>query len=200
MTKKIGVLALQGAVTEHILSLEKLGACATAVKLPADLDGLDGLIIPGGESTAIGRLIREQHLEEPLRAFFEAGKPIFGTCAGLILCSTDRSHPTGDLRLGFIEMEVERNGFGRQIDSFEALLPFEGIAEPVEAVFIRAPYIQSVGAGVTVLATIDGKIVAAETDQILITAFHPELTDDLAVLQYFLEKVNQGSTNGRTVH
>ncbi|MGB9343240.1 pyridoxal 5'-phosphate synthase glutaminase subunit PdxT, partial [Trichococcus sp.] len=139
MTKKIGVLALQGAVTEHLQALTKLGVTATAVKLPADLDGLDGLVIPGGESTAIGRLIREQHLEEPLRAFHAAGTAIFGTCAGLILCSTDSSHAPDELRLGFIDIEVERNGFGRQVDSFEALLPFEGIAEPVEAVFIRAP-------------------------------------------------------------
>ena len=189
MTNKIGVLALNGAVTEHLQALTKLGVTASAVKLPADLDGLDGLIIPGGESTAIGRLIREQHLEEPLRKFFAAGKAIFGTCAGLILCSTDSSHAPDELRLGFIDIAVERNGFGRQVDSFEALLPFEGIAEPVESVFIRAPYIRSVGKGVRVLASIDGKIVAAENDQILVTAFHPELTDDLSVFEYFLKKV-----------
>ena len=189
MTKKIGVLALQGAVTEHLQALNKLGITASSVKLPADLDGLDGLIIPGGESTAIGRLIREQHLEEPLRAFHATGTAIFGTCAGLILCSTDSDHVPEELRLGFIGIAVERNGFGRQVDSFEALLPFEGIAEPVEAVFIRAPYIRSVGKEVRVLASIDGKIVAAENDQILVTAFHPELTEDLSVLEYFLKKI-----------
>jgi 5'-phosphate synthase pdxT subunit len=189
MTKKIGVLALQGAVTEHLQALTKLGVTATAVKSSADLEGLDGLIIPGGESTAIGRLIREQHLEEPLRKFYGAGKAIFGTCAGLILCSTDSNHAPDELRLGFIDIAVERNGFGRQVDSFEVLLPFEGIAEPVEAVFIRAPYIHSVGKGVRVLASIEGKIVAAENDQILVTAFHPELTDDLSVFEYFLKKV-----------
>ena len=189
MTKKIGVLALQGAVTEHLQALNKLGVTSTAVKLPVDLDGLYGLIIPGGESTAIGRLIREQHLEEPLRQFHASGKSIFGTCAGLILCSSDSSHAPDELRLGFIDIAVERNGFGRQVDSFEALLPFEGIAEPVEAVFIRAPYIRSLSNGVRVLASIEGKIVAAENDQILVTAFHPELTEDLSVLEYFLKKI-----------
>ena len=118
-----------------------------------------------------------------------SGKAIFGTCAGLILCSTDSDHVPEELRLGFIDIAVERNGFGRQVDSFEALLPFEGIAEPVEAVFIRAPYIRSVGKEVRVLASIDGKIVAAENDQILVTAFHPELTEDLSVLEYFLKKI-----------
>ena len=189
MTKKIGVLALQGAVTEHLQALIKLGVTAYTVKVPADLEGLDGLIIPGGESTAIGRLIREQHLEEPFRKFYGAGKAIFGTCAGLILCSTDSTHASDELRLGFIDIAVERNGFGRQVDSFEALLAFEGLTEPVEAVFIRAPYIRSVSDGVRVLASIDGKIVAAENDQILVTAFHPELTADLSVFEYFLKKV-----------
>lgn len=189
MTKKIGVLALQGAVTEHLQALTKLGVTATAVKVPFDLKDLDGLIIPGGESTAIGRLIREQHLEDPLRKFYAADKAIFGTCAGLILCSTDSSHVPDELRLGFIDVAVERNGFGRQVDSFEVLLPFEGIAEPVEAVFIRAPYICSVGDNVRVLASIDDKFVAAENDRVLITAFHPELTDDLSVLEYFLKMV-----------
>ena len=124
-----------------------------------------------------------------MRQFHASGKAIFGTCAGLILCSTNSYHVPEELRLGFIDIEVERNGFGRQVDSFEALMPFEGIAEPVEAVFIRAPYIRSVGKGVRVLASIDGKIVAAENDQILVTAFHPELTEDLSVLEYFLKKI-----------
>ena len=189
MTKKIGVLALQGAVKEHLQALNKLGITASAVKLPADLDGLDGLIIPGGEPTAIGRLIREQHLHEPLRTLHAAATAIFGTCAALLLCSTDSDHVPEELRLRFIAIPVERNGFGRQLDSFEALLPFEGIAEPVEAVFIRAPCIRSVSNCVRVLASIEGKIVAAENDQILVTAFHPELTEDLSVLEYFLKKI-----------
>lgn len=187
----VGVLNLQGAVTEHLRALVHLGVEAVPVKTAQDVADLDGLIIPGGESTAIGRLIREQGLEEVLREFHKEGKAIFGTCAGLILCSTDKSHNTTDLRLGFIDMEVERNGFGRQVASFEAFLDFKGINQKVEAVFIRAPYIQSVGPGVDVLATIDDKIVAAEQGNVLVTAHHPELTEDFAVLNYFLDKVRQ---------
>lgn len=189
----VGVLNLQGAVTEHLRALVHLGVEAVPVKTAQDVADLDGLIIPGGESTAIGRLIREQGLEEVLREFHKEGKAIFGTCAGLILCSTDKSHNTTDLRLGFIDMEVERNGFGRQVASFEAFLDFKGINQKVEAVFIRAPYIQSVGPGVDVLATIDDKIVAAEQGNVLVTAHHPELTEDFAVLNYFLDKVRQSA-------
>ncbi|WP_080147235.1 pyridoxal 5'-phosphate synthase glutaminase subunit PdxT [Marinilactibacillus piezotolerans] len=189
MIKTVGVLDLQGAVTEHLFALSSLGVQAVSVKKSEDFDGLDGLIIPGGESTAIGRLIREQGLESRLRTFHKEGKAIFGTCAGLILCSTDESRDTEDLRLGFIDMEVERNGFGRQAASFETALQFEGIAQEVEAVFIRAPYIQSVGSGVKVLASIDQKIVAAEQGNVLVTAHHPELTEDYAVLNYFLNKI-----------
>ncbi|WP_423188671.1 pyridoxal 5'-phosphate synthase glutaminase subunit PdxT [Alkalibacterium sp. f15] len=189
MSKTIGVLDVQGAVREHLLALGVLGVIAVSVKKAEDFDALDGLIIPGGESTAIGRLIREQGLEDRLRSFHKEGKAIFGTCAGLILCSTDESHETDDLRLGFIDMEVERNGFGRQIASFETSLDFAGIDQPVEAVFIRAPYIQSVGPDVKVLATYDDKIVAAEHENVLVTAYHPELTEDYAVLNYFLDKI-----------
>ncbi|GEK89423.1 5'-phosphate synthase pdxT subunit [Alkalibacterium putridalgicola] len=191
--KTVGVLDVQGAVREHLLALKTLGVKAVSVKRPEDFDGLDGLIIPGGESTAIGRLIREQGLEDRLRAFHNEGKGIFGTCAGLILCSTDHSHKTNDLRLGFIDMDVERNGFGRQVASFEMPLKFEGIDQEVEAVFIRAPYIQSVGPGVKVLASVDDKIVAAEHENVLVTAHHPELTEDYAVLNYFLDKFVDGS-------
>ena len=188
--KTVGVLDVQGAVREHLLALKTLGINAMSVRKVEDFDKLDGLIIPGGESTAIGRLIREQGLEGRLRAFHKAGKAIFGTCAGLILCSTDESHETTDLRLGFIDMEVERNGFGRQVASFEMPLNFEGIDQEVEAVFIRAPYIQSVGPGVKVLASVDDKIVAAEQENVLVTAHHPELTEDYAVLEYFLNKID----------
>lgn len=190
LTKTIGVLNLQGAVREHIRALEKIGVKAVSVKKEEDFDAIDGLIIPGGESTAIGRLIREHQLEKRLRTFHQDGQAIFGTCAGLILCSTDDSHPTQDLRLGFINMDVERNGFGRQVASFETKLNFKGIDQPVEAVFIRAPYIQEVGEGVTILAEVDGRIVAAEQNNVLVTAHHPELTDDFAVLEYFMKKVS----------
>ncbi|WP_459770008.1 pyridoxal 5'-phosphate synthase glutaminase subunit PdxT [Alkalibacterium sp. s-m-28] len=190
MKKTIGVLNLQGAVREHIRALENIGVKPVSVKKEEDFDIIDGLIIPGGESTAIGRLIREHHLEKRLRTFHQDGQAIFGTCAGLILCSTDDSHPTQDLRLGFINIEVERNGFGRQVASFETKLNFKGIDQPVEAVFIRAPYIQEVGEGVTILAEVDGRIVAAEQNNVLVTAHHPELTDDFAVLEYFMKKVS----------
>ncbi|MBT2732382.1 pyridoxal 5'-phosphate synthase glutaminase subunit PdxT [Carnobacterium sp. ISL-102] len=189
MSKTIGVLDLQGAVTEHLFALKTLGVNAVSVKNTKDFDALDGLIIPGGESTAIGRLIREKELENRLRSFHKEKKAIFGTCAGLILCSTDESHTTDDLRLGFIDMEVERNGFGRQVDSFETSLRFSGIDQEVEAVFIRAPYIQSVGPNVKVLASVNQKIVAAEQENVLVTAYHPELTEDYAVLNYFLNKI-----------
>lgn len=191
MDVTVGVLDLQGAVTEHLNALRHLGVNAVSVRKSEDVNHLDGLIIPGGESTAIGRLIREQGLEDRLRTFYKEGKAIFGTCAGLILCSTDKSHDTTDLRLGFIDMEVERNGFGRQVASFEASIDFKGIEQKVEAVFIRAPYIQSVGPGVEVLAVIDDKIIAAEQGNVLVTAHHPELTEDYAVLNYFLKKVQQ---------
>lgn len=191
MSLIVGVLDLQGAVTEHLKALRYLGVTAVPVRKVEDFDQLDGLIIPGGESTAIGRLIREQGLEDSLRAFHKEGKAIFGTCAGLILCSTDKSHKTTDLRLGFIEMEVERNGFGRQVASFEASIDFKGIDQKVEAVFIRAPYIQSVGPGVDILATVDDKITAAEQENVLVTAHHPELTEDYAVLTYFLNKISE---------
>lgn len=191
MDLTVGVLNLQGAVTEHLKALSHLGVQAVSVKKAEDFEKLDGLIIPGGESTAIGRLIREQELEATLRAFYKEGKAIFGTCAGLILCSTDKSHDTTDLRLGFIDMEVERNGFRRQVASFEASIDFKGIDQKVEAVFIRAPYIQSVGPGVDVLAAIDDKIVAAQQGNVLVTAHHPELTEDYAVLNYFLNTISQ---------
>ncbi|WP_208559092.1 pyridoxal 5'-phosphate synthase glutaminase subunit PdxT [Marinilactibacillus kalidii] len=188
MTKRIGVLNLQGAVEEHLQALRRARVQPVSVKSVSDFDQLDGLIIPGGESTAIGRLIREQGLENQLRQFHQEGKAIFGTCAGLILCSTDKTHETTDLRLGFIEMEVERNGFGRQVASFETSLDFQGIERPVEAIFIRAPYIQSVGPKATILARVDDKIVAAEQANVLVTAHHPELTEDDSVLTYFLSK------------
>lgn len=189
MSKTIGVLDLQGGVTEHLLALKTLGVNAISVKKEEDFDTLDGIIIPGGESTAIGRLIQENELENRLRSFHKEKKAIFGTCAGLILCSSDESHTTDDLRLGFIDMEVERNGFGRQVNSFETSLRFVGIDQEVEAVFIRAPYIQSVGPDVKVLASINQKIVAAEQENVLVTAYHPELTEDYSVLNYFLNKI-----------
>jgi 5'-phosphate synthase pdxT subunit len=173
---KIGVLAVQGAFREHVRALRSLGADVVEVRLPAELEGLDGLVIPGGESTAIMRLVRLYGLEEPIRAFAGA---VFGTCAGMILL--DRAH------LGLVDLEVERNAYGRQVASFEADLEVAGEAEPLRGVFIRAPRVRAAGDGVEVLAELDGEPVLVRDGRFLLAAFHPELTDDLRVHERFLE-------------
>lgn len=186
---KIGVLALQGAFREHIEALRKLGAEAVEVRLPEQLEGLDGLIIPGGESTAIGKLAVKYGLQEAIRQYAQAGHPVYGTCAGMILLSNDvgRDQPL----LGVMNVRVERNAFGRQLDSFETDLPVPALGdEPFPAVFIRAPKIEDVGDGVEVLAELpDGTPVAARQNKMLVTAFHPELTNDLRFHKYFLKLV-----------
>lgn len=186
---KIGVLALQGAFREHIEALRRLGAEAVEVRLPEQLEGLDGLIIPGGESTAIGKLAVKYGLQEAIRRYAEEGKPVYGTCAGMILLSRDvgRDQPL----LGTMDVKVERNAFGRQLDSFETDLDIPVLGEePYPAVFIRAPRIEGVGDGVDVLASLpDGTPVAARQQNMIVTAFHPELTDDLRFHKYFLEIV-----------
>lgn len=192
---KIGVLALQGAFVEHIKMLEALGAEAVEVRLPEDLAGLDGLIIPGGESTTIGKLATEFGLMAPLQAFART-TPVWGTCAGMIFMAKNigRAQPL----LGVMDIEVERNAFGRQVDSFEAELEIpalNGVSEkPFPAVFIRAPRLVGADeeAGVEVLARLaDGTAVAARQGQWLVTAFHPELSDDLRFHRYFLEMVER---------
>ena len=186
---KIGVLALQGAFREHIEALRKLGAEAVEVRLPEQLEGLDGLIIPGGESTAIGKLAVTYGLQEAIRRYAQAGKPVYGTCAGMILLSraVGRDQPL----LGVMDVQVQRNAFGRQLDSFETDLDIPALGdEKFPAVFIRAPKIESVGEGVSVLASLpDGTPVAAQQGNMLVTAFHPELTDDLRFHRYFLALV-----------
>src|SRR3982750_1829667 len=176
---KIGVLALQGAFREHIEALSALGVEAVEVRLPEQLEGLDGLIIPGGESTAIGKLAAKYGLQEAIRRYAESGNPVYGTCAGMILLSNDvgRDQPL----LGVMDVKVERNAFGRQLDSFETGIDIPSLGEePFPGVFIRAPKIESVGEDVQVLAKLaDGTTVAAKQDNMLVTAFHPELTDDL---------------------
>ncbi len=188
---KIGVLALQGAFREHIEALHELGVTATEVRLPEQLEGLDGLIIPGGESTAIGKLAVKYGLQEAIQRYAQAGKPVYGTCAGMILLSHDvgRDQPL----LGVMDVKVERNAFGRQLDSFETDLDIPALGEqPFHAIFIRAPKIESVGAKVKVLAKLpDGTPVAAEQGNMLVTAFHPELTDDLRFHRYFLDQVRK---------
>lgn len=187
---KIGVLALQGAVREHIQAIEAVGAEAVIVKHPTDLETLDGLILPGGESTTMRKLIDKYDLMEPLRAFAKSGKPMFGTCAGLILLAGEvvgYEEP----HLGLMNAVVERNSFGRQKDSFEVELNAKGIGKDVAAVFIRAPHIVSIGEGVEVLAEHEGRIVLARDGQYLGCSFHPELTEDYRVMQYFLDMVEQ---------
>ena len=187
---KIGVLALQGAFEEHLACLTRLKVEASAVRLQRELQGLDGLVIPGGESTTMARLMRDYGLTAPLRKLIRSGFPVMGTCAGMIVLShkiADVGAPTLDA----MDIKVHRNGFGRQIDSFETLLSIPVIGEaPFPAVFIRAPFIEHIGDGVEVLARLsDGTAVAARQGNMLALSFHPELTDDHRLHAYFLEIV-----------
>jgi 5'-phosphate synthase pdxT subunit len=186
---RIGVLALQGAFIEHAKAIQWLGHQSVEVRLPADLETLDGLIIPGGESTTIGKLATAFNLVEPLRAFARA-KPTWGTCAGMIFLAKDIGIDRQPI-LGVMDITVNRNAFGRQVDSFELDLPIAVLgAEPFHAVFIRAPLVTGVGAGVEVLARLpDARIVAVQSGHLLATAFHPELTPDDRLHQHFLGMV-----------
>ena len=186
---KVGVLALQGAFREHKQALESLGVEAVEVRLPAQLEGLDGLVIPGGESTAIAKLMDKYGFYEAIAAEHERGMAVWGTCAGLILVAQRVMEGIADQRsLSLMDIEARRNAFGRQVNSFEAPLDFAGIGQ-VEGVFIRAPWVESVGEGVEPLATYDGHIVACRQGDIMATAFHPELTGDNSVHRYFTEEV-----------
>ena len=177
---RIGVLALQGAFREHAAMLRRLGVDVAEVRLPEQLDGLDGLVVPGGESTTILRLMSLYGLDDAIRAF---PGPIFGTCAGMIVLDRDR--------LGLIDLVVERNAFGRQIASFEAPISIQGEAEPFPGVFIRAPWVADAGPGVTILAEIDGHAVLAQEGSVLVASFHPELTEDTRIHERFLQLVRQ---------
>jgi 5'-phosphate synthase pdxT subunit len=187
---KIGVLALQGAVAEHVRMLEQAGATAIAVKKVEELDDLHGLVIPGGESTTISKLMHKYGFMDAVRRFGEAKKPIFGTCAGAILLA-NRINGQEDVHLGLMDMKVERNAFGRQKESFETELPIAGVAPDFPAVFIRAPYIMELGENGQVLAKYDDKIVAARQEQYLAAAFHPELTEDFRFHKYFIDMVKE---------
>ena len=175
---RIGVLALQGAFREHVQALRALGAVAVEVRLPEELDGLDGLVVPGGESTTISRLASLYGLDDAIRAF---KGPVFGTCAGMILL--DREH------LDLADLVVERNAYGRQVRSFEADVELRGDEIPLRGVFIRAPRIRTLGADVEVLGELDGEAVLVRDGRILLASFHPELTEDLRVHELFLELV-----------
>ena len=177
---RIGVLALQGNFREHIAVLRRLGVDAVEVRKPEQLEGLDGLVIPGGESTTFMRLMRLYGLDEAIRRFEE---PVFGTCAGMIVL--DRGH------LGLVDLLVDRNAYGRQVASFEADLDLEGDGKPLRGVFIRAPRVRELGAAVEVLATHDGEPVLVRDGRFLVASFHPELTDDARVHERFLELVRE---------
>ncbi|MCR8846604.1 pyridoxal 5'-phosphate synthase glutaminase subunit PdxT [Paenibacillus sp. SC116] len=190
---KIGVLALQGAVAEHIRSLESAGAEAVAIKWPHELDDLDGLVIPGGESTTIGKLMRRYNFIEAIRQFSAQQKPIFGTCAGLIVVAQhiESNHGTEEPHLALMDIRVRRNAFGRQRESFETDLQVKGIDSPVRAVFIRAPLIESVGEHVDVICEANGEMVAARQGHLLVCSFHPELTEDSRMHHYFVQMAAQ---------
>lgn len=192
---RIGVLALQGDFREHLRAMERLGAEARPVRLPRDLDDLDGLIIPGGESTVMGKLMVAYNLDQPLRERIAAGLPTWGTCAGLILLARETDNAlAGQPLLAAMDIRVCRNAFGAQRESFEVELDVPALGEkPVHAVFIRGPIVESVGPAVDVLARIEpgltgapGAIVAVRQGPLLGTAFHPEVTDDLRFHSYFL--------------
>jgi 5'-phosphate synthase pdxT subunit len=177
---RIGVLAVQGNFREHAAMLRRLGAEPVEVRKPEQLDGLDGLVIPGGESTAIMRLVRLYGLEQAIREFTA---PVLGTCAGMILL--DRNH------LGMLDLEVDRNAYGRQVASFEADLDLAGDERPLRGVFIRAPRVADAGPGVEVLAELDGEPVLLREGRVLVASFHPELTDDTRVHERFLDLVRE---------
>ena len=185
---KVGILALQGDVREHAEILRRLGVEPVEVRKAEELEGLAGVIMPGGESTSIGKMMVSSGLLDGIRSYFYRGGPVWGTCAGMVLAASATTGPRQPL-LGVMNALVERNGFGRQVHSFEKDLEVEGFDEPFTGVFIRAPFFEDVGPGVEVLSEMDGRVVAARGENILVTAFHPELTDDPRFHEYFLEEV-----------
>ena len=187
----IGVLAVQGDFAEHAAHLRRADPTVEVreVRTPRDLAGLDGLIVPGGESTTIGKLLVAYGLVQPIKQAAEQGMPLWGTCAGMILLARDIVGGEPDGRIGLMDMTVQRNAFGRQIDSFESELSFAGIDHPIHAVFIRAPLVENLGSAAHALATLpDGRVVAAQQDHLLATAFHPELTPDTSLHAWFIQQ------------
>jgi 5'-phosphate synthase pdxT subunit len=195
----IGVLALQGDVREHLAMLRQVGADAVAVRRPAELAAVDGLVVPGGESTTMSKLARLFDLVEPLRQAAKDGLPMFGTCAGMIMLA-DRIEDgvAGQETIGGLDVVVRRNAFGRQVDSFEADLDVEHLAEPFHALFIRAPWVEEVGPEVETVATVatgpaTGRIVAVRQRHLLATSFHPEVTGDARIHDYFVRMVREAA-------
>ena len=196
----VGVLALQGDVREHVAALEASGARAVPVRRERELAAVDGIVVPGGESTTMAKLLGVFDLLEPLRSRIRAGLPAYGSCAGMILLADEvLDGVAGQRTIGGLDVVVRRNAFGRQVDSFETDLDFAAIdGEPVHAVFIRAPWVEKAGAGVEALATVsggpaDGKVVAVRQEHLLATSFHPELTGDARVHGLFLQMVRERS-------
>ena len=191
----IGVLAVQGDVREHVRVLTELGAEAYGIRRPNELAHIDGLVIPGGESTTMDKLVRAFDLYEPLRALIADGLPVYGSCAGMIMLADRIAEPRpGQQTLGGLDITVRRNAFGRQVDSFEEDLDFVGLDDgPVRAVFIRAPWVDQAGDGVEVLARAAGRIVAVRQGPLLATSFHPEVTGDTRVHELFVDIIKDGS-------
>lgn len=201
-TPTIGVLALQGDVREHLEALTAAGASAVTVRRPEELDAVDGLVLPGGESTTMGKLLRIFDLLDPLRERLAAGMPAYGSCAGMILLASDILDTTPDaVHLDGLDITVRRNAFGRQVDSFETDLDVARVGgEPMRAVFIRAPWVERVGDGVEVLATVPegpaaGRVVAVRQGDVLATSFHPEVTGDRRVHALFADMVRERRTS-----
>ncbi len=193
---RVGILALQGATAAHASALRRLGAEPVEVRTPSDLDGVDAVVLPGGESTTISFLLDSNDLRQPLAERLEGGLPAFGTCAGMILLATDVLDGRPDQHsFGAIDLAVRRNAFGRQLESFEADLDVTGLDDAFHAVFIRAPGVERVGDGVEVLAEVDGQAVLCRRGPILVSAFHPELTDDLRLHELFLESIDREVTS-----
>ena len=190
MNLRVGVLALQGDFSEHLAALEGLDCHSVPVKHPTEVRECDALVIPGGESTTIGKLCQRFGLDEAIVELSQAGAPIWGTCAGMILLAKE-IEGSEQWRLGLMDITVRRNAFGRQVDSFEAELSVVGLADGlVQAVFIRAPFVTDVGEGVQVLATFEDKTVMVRQGNLLATAFHPELTEDGRIHEYFLSMID----------
>lgn len=189
---RIGVLALQGDFQKHIDILSRLGVAAEPIRTSEEVQGLDGLIIPGGESTTVGKLMERFGVDEAIRSMVAKGMALYGTCTGLILMASD-IEDSQQQRLGLLDMTVRRNAFGRQVDSFETDLNVPQLGEtPLRAVFIRAPFITEVRNGVKTLAAIDGRPVFVQKGRLLASAFHPELTEDTRVHQHFLKLAAEG--------
>lgn len=195
MSPRVGVLALQGDIREHLAALQEAGAEAVKVRRLAELEAIDALVIPGGESTAMSHLLREFELLEPLRAQLADGMPAYGSCAGMILLAREIVNAGAPGReatpLNGIDMSVRRNAFGRQVDSFEGDIPFEGLDSPVHAVFIRAPWVERIGDDVEVLGRADAHIVAVRQGRMLATSFHPEVTGDRRVHKLFVDMITE---------